>query len=163
MFAILAEKKQDKEHDHGQKGPPLKVVRKKPEDDKPVIMWNNRPAGAGCVATCLSGGIPYAVDEGPANKRRNGFQQKKYRHHRQNGIEPAVEQVGLYPADNTDMDDRRFNLLFSGWFCNICHGFSYRSTKAAFLLYQFIMTDVSKLKIRYSAMIRATPSMAWPV
>jgi hypothetical protein len=38
--------------------------------------------------------------------------------------------------------------------------FTYRSTKAAFLLYQFIIADVSKLKIRYSTMIRATPSMA---
>jgi len=39
----------------------------------------------------------------------------------------------------------------------------YLSTSATFLLYQFIKTDVDKLKMRYIVMINATPSIDCPV
>ena len=39
----------------------------------------------------------------------------------------------------------------------------YLSTRATLLLYQFIKIDVERLKIRYTTMIMATPSMACPV
>ena len=39
----------------------------------------------------------------------------------------------------------------------------YLSTRATLLLYQFIKIDVERLKIRYNAMIKATPSTACPV
>ena len=83
VFTVLTEKQQDKENNHSQKGAPLQFVRKEAEQNKPQVFCNNGPAGTPGIPAHLPRGVPNTVDEGPSDKRQNGFPQKKKGHDRQ--------------------------------------------------------------------------------
>ena len=89
--------------------------------------------------------------------------QKIYRNDGQKGVKPAIKKIGSHPSDNSHLVTGGFMTSLLLIVIRLFHAAVYLSTRAIFLLYQFINADVERLKKRYTIMIMATPSIACPV
>ena len=149
MVPVFAVKKKADQDDHRNRRTPMQCVGIETENDEPDIGRDDRPAGAVACSALLSRREPEAVDKCPLNKGRYNLKQKKEHDHSKDGIEYAVEKIQSHPFEYSDADEgRQYSFSLNTVVSRFDHGMSYLSTRAIFLLYQFIKSDVSKLKQR---------------
>src|SRR5262245_12636888 len=106
-----------------------------PEENEPMLLGDEPPAGAGGVVASPRVGPPDRVDERPVDERRNELPQNNQQNERHRAGHQIGKKIRSQPLHR-------------------------RAIRA---LYQFMNAEIERLMVRYTAMMIATPSIACPV
>ena len=89
------------------------------------------------------------VDQSPGDEWRNDQHEQRHRNQRQCRVGVTREQIDAEPADDADLCDRRRARRKHFALVSEEHPVVHRSrTKAVRLLYQFIKSEVKRLRVR---------------
>ncbi len=145
-------------------GPPALGDRIEAVDELTELRAHERPAGAGGVEAGVAAlAFPDRVDEQEAHEGRQRQRKQRRADHGHGDVERAGEKMLAHEADEAPRRQRRrqrgHELAADEGAGNGVH----RSTSAFLRLYQFISAEVMSEIVRYTPMVMAMISIAWPV
>src|SRR6185369_2789254 len=137
-FPECGKNPKEKQNDRRHSRAPVLLEGIGAEQDEAVLLGDERPAGALCLAAgARIGRAPDRVDESPLQQGGQVAKCQPQDRQRREGTPPVGEQVVAKPL----------------------HPASPRS--ATCRLYQFMNAEIDRLMVRNTAMMIATPSIAW--
>src|SRR3979409_531257 len=151
-------------------GPPRLVERIGAEQNEPVLLGDDCPAGAKSTDRATSAGLvarqrPDRVPETPLHEAHARLCEQEDQQQRDDRRGDRLERIGAQPPDHAAASGPARSRSTKGkWiFRRVRHRSHQRSTSAVRALYQFMKRLMPRLMVRNTSMMSAMASMAWPV